>query len=234
MTRHAVALDSASRSSLVQAPPSRISAWTRSALRDLVYDAAVFLWSVVAFTVLVTGVTVTVSVLVLFIGVFVWIGFAYLVRWTTWVDRRLAGWQRGERVQAVYRRPHARGFFPLLRAVSSDSQTWKDLSWLGLTSIVGFALGLMAITAVGVVLAYVSMPIWYWAVSDPHSQYGITNLGLFTVDSLGEAFAVMGIGLVLAPIALLLTRGCATAHAALAARILSPTARPQKTSTQGE
>jgi len=37
---------------------------------------------------------VTVSLLVLVVGVFVWIGFAYIVRWTTWVDRRLAGWQR--------------------------------------------------------------------------------------------------------------------------------------------
>ena len=24
----------------------------------------------------------------------VWVGFAYVMRWTTWVDRRLAGWQR--------------------------------------------------------------------------------------------------------------------------------------------
>jgi hypothetical protein len=30
----------------------RIRAWTPSAFRDLVYDGAVFLWSIVAFTIL--------------------------------------------------------------------------------------------------------------------------------------------------------------------------------------
>jgi uncharacterized membrane protein YdfJ with MMPL/SSD domain len=200
----------------------RILAWTTSSLRDLGYAGAVFLWSIVAFTILVAGVSVTASLLVVVIGVFVWVGFAYIVRWTTWVDRRLAGWQRKERVRAVYRRPAARGFLPLLKTVSSDPQTWRDLAWLGLTSIAGFALGLAAITAAGIVLAYVSMPIWYWAISDPHAQYGVTNVGLFTVDSVGEAFAASAIGLAFAPLALLLARGCATAHAGLAVRILSP------------
>jgi hypothetical protein len=191
------------------------------ALRDLVYDGAVALWSIVAFTVLVTGVALTVSLIVLIIGVFVWVGFVYVVRWTTWVDRRLAEWQRHERIAAGYRRPVAPGFVPLLKTVSSDPRTWKDLAWLALTSIVGFALGFAAITFAGIVLAYLSMPVWFWAVSDPHDQYGLTNLGVATVDTLGEALALAGIGLVLAPLALLLARACAAMHAALAARILS-------------
>jgi len=36
------------------------------------------------------------------------------------------------------------------------------------------------------------MPIWYWAISD---QYGLTNLGLFTVDTRGEVLAATAIGL---------------------------------------
>jgi hypothetical protein len=86
-----------------------LQAWTIAALRDLVYAGAVFVWSIAAFTILVTGVSVTVSLLVLIVGVFVWIGFAYVLRWTTWVDRRLAGWQRHERIRAHYRRPPAPG-----------------------------------------------------------------------------------------------------------------------------
>ena len=199
---------------------NRVAAWTVAALRDLVYAGAVFLWSIVAFTVLVTGVSVTLSLIVFIVGVFVWVGFAYAMRWTTWVDRRLAGWQRHERVPAVYRRPADRGFVPLLKAVTSDPQTWKDLGWLALTSIVGFALGLVTIALAALALAYVSLPIWYWAISDPEDQYGLTNLGLFTVDTFGEALAVAAVGLALVPPALLLARGCATAHAALAAHIL--------------
>ena len=204
------------------APWRRLRAWTASSLRDVVYAGAVSLWSIAAFTILVTGVSVTASLLVLVFGVFVWVGFVRIVRWATRVDRGLAGWLRHERVPAVYRRPAAPGFVPLLRTVSSDPQTWRDMGWLGVTSIVGFTLGFAVIAAAGVVLAYLSMPIWYWAIADPHDQYGLTNLGLATVDTLGEAFAVAGIGLVLAPIVLLVARGCARWHAALAARFLGP------------
>src|SRR5215207_8825016 len=47
-----------------------------------------------------------------------------------------------------------------------------------LTSIAGFTLQLAAITAAGVVIAYVSMAIWYWRSRIPHAQYGRTDLGL--------------------------------------------------------
>jgi hypothetical protein len=104
----------------------RIRAWTRSALRDVVYSGAVFAWSIAAFAILVTGVAVTTSMLFLVVGVFFWIGFAHVLRWTTRVDRKLAGWQRHERVPAVYRRPAARGFMPYLRTLTSDPQTWKE------------------------------------------------------------------------------------------------------------
>ena len=202
----------------------RTRGWMTSALRDLVYSGAVFAWSIAAFTILVTGVAVTASLLVFVIGVFVWAGFAYVLRWTTWVDRKLAGWQRNAPVQAAYRRSPVGGFLPLLKRVTADPQTWKDLAWLGLTSVVGFALGLVAMTAAGIAVAYLSMPLWYWALSDPNAQYGLTNLGMVTVDTLGEALGSTAVGLMLAPLALLLARGCARMHAGLAARILGPSA----------
>jgi len=45
------------------------------------------------------------------------------------------------------------------------------------------------------------------------------------VDTLGEAFALAAIALVLAPLALLLARGCAAMHAA---RVLSPSTRAEE------
>jgi hypothetical protein len=201
----------------------RARAWTTSALRDVVYAGAVFGWSLAAFTIVVTGVSVTASLLVLAVGLFVWFGFAHVLRWTTWVDRRLAGWQRNYRVPSLYRRPPARGFLPRLKTTSSDPQTWKDLAWLGLNSIAGFTLGLAVIVAAGVVLTYLSMPVWYWAISDAHDLRGVTNLGVFTVDTLGKALTVSAFGLVVAPLALALASFCAKTHAGLAARILGPT-----------
>jgi membrane protease YdiL (CAAX protease family) len=212
--------------SLAEFDFSRARVWCASARRDLVYCGAIFLWSIVAFTIMVTGVSVAASLVALVIGVIVWIGFVYAVRWTTRVDRSLAGWQRRERIDPAYRRPAARGFLPLLKTVTSDAQTWRDLGWLALTSIAGFTLGLAAITAAGIVVAYVWMPSWYWAISDPGSHYTVTNLGLFTVDTVGEAFAAAGIGAMLAPLALAVARGCAAVHARLAARVLRPSPGP--------
>lgn len=61
--------------------------------------------------------------------VFSWFGIAYVLRWTTWVDRRLAGWQRGEKVPAVYRRPTSRRFPAALTTLSRGS---TDLEGPGL------------------------------------------------------------------------------------------------------
>jgi hypothetical protein len=199
----------------------RVRAWTKSALRDVVYCAAVFAWSIAGFTILVTGVAVTASLLFLIVGVFVWIGFVHVLRWTTWVDRRLAGWQRHQRVPASYRRPTDRGFIPYLRTLSSDPQTWKDMAWLGVTSILGFAGGLAVVTATCLAATYISMPLWYWSASHPDSEQGVTNLGIFTVDTLAKSGVAAAIGLALIPLALLLARGCAIAHAGLAVRMLA-------------
>jgi hypothetical protein len=199
----------------------RIPAWTGSALRDVVYCGAVLAWSIAGFTILVIGAAVTASLLFLVVGVFVWIGFVHVLRWTTWIDRRLAGWQRHERVPGAYRRPADRGFIPYLRMLSSDPQTWKDMAWLGVTSIIGFAGGLAVITAAGLAATYVSMPLWYWAASHPRQEYGVTNLGFLTVDTLGEAGIAAAIGLALIPVVLLLARWCAATHAGLAVRMLA-------------
>lgn len=197
-----------------------LTARTTTALRDLGYLAGVLAWSIVGFSVWVTGVSVTASVLVFVVGVLVWIGFAYVMRWTTSVDRRLAGWLRHDEIAVEYRQPQP-GLMARLKTITSDPQTWREFGWMGLNSIVGFSLGIVVFSAVGAVLAYVTMPIWYWVINDPHAQYGLTNVGVFTVDTFPKALAVSAAGLVLAPLAALLARGAAAGHSQLVRRVLS-------------
>jgi hypothetical protein len=80
-----------------------IRVWTGSAVRVryIASCGAVLAWSIACFTILVTGGVVTASLLFFVVGVFVWIGFVHVLRWTTWIDRRLAGWQWHERVPAA-------------------------------------------------------------------------------------------------------------------------------------
>ncbi len=205
---------------------SRIGTWLGAkaarAGRDLLYVAAVGVWSVVAFCVWVTCLSLTLSLLVFVVGVFVWLGSAYVFRWTTWVDRRLVGWERGEPVAAVYREPHEPGILPLLRTITADPQTWKDCGWLVLNSIVGFVGAVVSLTATVVVLAYVFMPAWWWAIPDPTTQYGTLEFGVFTVESTGQAFIVTAIGLVLVPVVWWLNRGLVAGHARIAVPLLAP------------
>jgi signal transduction histidine kinase len=195
------------------------------AARDFVYLLAVFCLSIVEFVVWVTGVSLTISLLILIVGVVVWLGTAYAFRGMATIDRRLSGWLRRKPIPGVYRAPGAPGFGARLRAVTSDPQTWKDFGWMILNSIVGFVMATVGVAVMVVVLSYVVMPLWWWAIPDPHTQYGTLNLGIYTVTSTGLAFLTTAIGLVLLPLAVLLNRGLASGHAAFAAFILAPSER---------
>ena len=204
--------DTQTMSTLTPARPA--SARVRSTLdtvwRDFVYLLGAFTMSIVGFIVWVTGLSVTVSLLVLIVGAFVWVGTVYVFRWTTLVDRRLAGWLRRDPISAVYRRPTQPGFLDLLKTVTTDPQTWKEVGWLVGNSIAGFAITLIALTVTALVLAWITLPIWWWAIPNPHTQYATLNFGIYTVTSLGWAFVTMALGLVMLPVALLLNRAVAT------------------------
>lgn len=205
----------------------RVRRLPRMAGRDLLYLLAMFVLSILEFVVWVTGASVTLSLLVLIVGVLAWLATAYVFRWTCAVDRALAGWWRGAPVPAVYRRPTQRGLLSRLRAVTTDPQTWKDFAWLVLNSVLGFVLATVALSVTVLVISYVAMPLWWWAIPDPSKQYGTLNLGIYTVTSTGWALLTTAIGLLLAPLALLLNRGVASLHAALVARVLGPSERQQ-------
>jgi signal transduction histidine kinase len=211
----------------IATPPRQPLAVLKTVGRDLGYLLAAFVMSIVGFVVWVTGLSVTLSLLVLIIGFFVWIGTAYVLRWTTAVDRTLAGWVLGSPVRAVYRAPTDTGVLARLRAITTDPQTWKDFAWLVVNSIFGFAFTLATLCVFAVVIGYIVMPLWWWAIPHPETQYGTLNLGIYTVTSTGWAFLTTGIGLVLLPVALLLNHGVAKLHGLAAARLLAPTERQE-------
>jgi signal transduction histidine kinase len=204
---------------------SRVRAGLDTIGRDFAYLLGAFTMSIVGFVIWVTALSVTASLLVLIIGVFVWVGSLYAFRWTTAIDRRLASWLRRDRIEAVYRRPPEPGFWSRLKTMSTDPQTWKEAGWLVGNSIIGFAATLIAISVTALVLAWITLPIWWWAIPNPHDQYATLNFGIFTVTSLGWAFVTMALGLITLPLALLLNRGIAAGHASIVANVLGPSER---------
>src|SRR2546423_8944823 len=85
----------------VSTPPRRPITVLKTVGRDLGYLLAAFAMSIVGFVVWVTGLSVTLALLVLIVGLFVWIATAYVRRWTTPIDRALAGWLGGSPVRAA-------------------------------------------------------------------------------------------------------------------------------------
>src|ERR1044072_1694168 len=114
------------------------------AARDTGYLGLGLLTSVVAGCVWMTALSITISLVVFVIGLPLIVGCAILFRWAAEPDRRTAAWFVRRPVRARYREPGS-GFMALLGTALRDPQTWRDLVWLILHSVVGFFFGCIAL-----------------------------------------------------------------------------------------
>jgi signal transduction histidine kinase len=164
-------------------------------LRDFAFHAAGLVTSVVGFTIWVTAVGVSVSMAITIVGLIVALGSFYAFRWFARIERRRALLVLDEGIPEHYRRAApGSGWWERLRTAAQDPATWKDFAWTGICGVLGFTISLVALTLWAVVLALVSVPLWYWA-TDP-----ATVVGPFEVRSLPVALLVAAIGLALAPL----------------------------------
>jgi Putative sensor len=191
---------------------------SRAAGRDLVYLTGVFGTSIIGFAAWTVGVSLALSLSVVVIGVLVWVAVARGLRATVDLDRQLLGWYRRESVNARYRQQVTGNPIAWVKSTLADPRTWADLRWLVLNSVFGFVCATVALTVTVEVISLVAMPLWWWAITDPHHQYATLNLGIYTVTSTGWALVTAGLGLALTPIALGINRALATVHSRVAQR----------------
>jgi signal transduction histidine kinase len=188
---------------------------------DSVYLLLALPMGILTFTVVVTGWSLALGLLITLIGVPIAMLTIYVSRWMAWIERHRAALVLGEPIRGVYRSPASGRVIDRLKALFSDPSTWKDLAWHLLllpVSIVDFT---VVVTAWSVSLGLVSMPLWWWALPDNDP----TDLGIFQVDSWGHAFLAMAIGIVALPIAAALVRGTAAASGSLSQVVLGPSRR---------
>src|ERR1700761_8262226 len=134
--------------------------------RDTAYLTIALATSVVAFGVVVAAVTVSLTTILFIVGVPIVILSAVAFRWTADLDRRNAELVFGRRVYGRYRDHRRDTLFGSFRAIVADPQTWRDLTWLTVHSIVGFAFGVLAVTLAASVIGIAALPLWYWALPD--------------------------------------------------------------------
>jgi len=185
---------------------------TRAA-RETAYLTIGLLTSSLALTVWVVGVSLSLSLIVFVVGLPVAAGTAIACRWTAELDRRNAARLLGRPVRARYREL-GHGLRGLLGSTLGDPQTWRDLVWLVLHSVLGFVFGCLALGLVFMVAGLATLPAWHWSLP-AGAQFGIWN-----ADDLWEAFAVASLALPLAALTIVALRGMALAECALAESLL--------------
>jgi signal transduction histidine kinase len=188
---------------------------------DSVYLLLAMPMGILTFTVVVTGWSLALGLLITLIGIPIAMLTIYVSKWMAWVERRRAALVLGEPIRGVYRAPSSGRIIDRLKALFSDPSTWKDLAWHLLLLPVGIIDFVVVVTAWSVSFGLLTMPAWWWALPDNDP----TDLGIFQVDSWGHAFLAAAIGLVALPIAAALVRGTAAASGSLSQLVLGPSRR---------
>jgi signal transduction histidine kinase len=172
--------------------------------------------SVVAFTVWVTGVTLSLTLGLLIIGFPVVIGTFIVFRWLADLERKRAALVFGEPLGSAYRPLPADRLAVRLRSAAHDAQRWKDVAYLGQLGVLGFVWGTIWAVLWGVALGSIFLPTWWWAMPSD-AQY----LGL-AIDTWQEDVLAVAIGLALIPISIYVQRGLALSQAHIARWLLAP------------
>jgi signal transduction histidine kinase len=156
----------------------RFAGLARRAGLDLAYLSIGGVTAVIAFCVWVTALSVTLSLIVFIIGLPLYLLSVIAFRWTAELDRRNAALLRGRPLRATYKDHRGESFLARLGSTSRDVQTWKDLAWLVVHSVVGFTFAVIAVSLVASVVAFLTMPLWFWSIP------GGVDWGLWNIDNL--------------------------------------------------
>jgi signal transduction histidine kinase len=185
--------------------------------RDFVFHGTGVITGLLGFTVWVTALSLTVTLLIFVIGFFVALGSFYAFRWFARLERRRAAIVLGASIPERYREaPPGSGWFERLKLMTKEPATWKDFTWTGLCGSLGIAISTVVLTLWGLVLGCVTLPLYYWALPDG------ANVGLYTVDTLGPALATAVLGIVMIPVVGWLSRLLTVAELAIMRPLLRP------------
>jgi signal transduction histidine kinase len=198
-------------------PAARSSTRAQQIGADALYVLLGFVASIVGFTIWITGLSVSLSLLVLIIGLPIVLITFRLFRVLCDLERRRAALVLGHAIDASYR-PVPRGtrFGARLRIVTTDPQSWKDTAYLAVLSVVGFACGTVWLVAWGTVLGSLTLPAWWWAMPDDAMYLWLTP------DRWQEQALAVAIGLALIPVSIYVQRGMALCQAHIARWLLEP------------
>jgi signal transduction histidine kinase len=184
---------------------------------------------VAEFSFLVTAISFGLATAITLIGIPVLIVTIYAWRWLAQLERRLIGALTAVHIPSPYRPdPVGAGLSKKIHGRLADPATWKDLVFLLLQLPLGIVSFTVAVVVLGLAAAGLAAPAYYWALPDG------MQVGIITVDTLGEAIALVPFGALIAlagiPALRLLGRG----YGELASLLLGSNADPELTAQVSE
>jgi signal transduction histidine kinase len=170
---------------------------------------------IVYFTVLITGVSLGLGLLITLIGIPILIGMGWVVRTLGSIERARMNTFLGTALRDPYRHAEPEsGWIARLTAIGKDPATWRDFLFLMLRMPIGIFTFTLCIALWATALALLSSPISYW--------FGFFRLqfGDWVFDGpLAVAFATCA-GVVMTLVAFGVTRGLAKLEAVMGTALL--------------
>ncbi len=180
------------------------------------------LWFVVTFTLLVTGV----STLIIWIGIPILLFTFWVVRFAAQAERSLIRTMIGIDIADPYRSiPDDTSFWGRWKLRATDPATWRDLVYLWLLMPLKILWFTVVVVMYGVALSLMATPILVANGLDAMMIDGAGDQFLFVIDTMGEAWVAVAIGLLLLAIVPSTVRAIAQVQGGLARALLGPTRR---------
>ena len=182
-------------------------------------------WFTVLVTLISTGAGLAITLVGLPILVFTAVLWTYGARLERWRLRVMLGVD----IASPYRALPDGPWTQRLRAFLTDGAVWRDLIYLFLLFPIGLAEFIIAVTGVATAGAFVTLPIYFWALPDGGMRIGDGGVQIGDgygplVDTLPEALVVAAVALPALLLVLYVIRLMASGHARFA-RALLGTAR---------
>jgi signal transduction histidine kinase len=192
--------------------------------KGLVYLATPLVLAGLWLALLITIWTLTFALAITPLVVPALISVGWTIRGGAAVEAALSRWLLGANID-LPKPPKAKGFWARGWAVLSDPAMWKGQAYLIFRMTAGFGIALAVVIVVSVGIGLVFAPAWYWAID------GGIDLGLFHVDTLPEALAMIPVGAVLLVATVHLLRPLLLVSRSLSEALLSESFRPPRPPT---
>ena len=150
------------------------------------------------FVVLVTGISVGVSLVIVWVGLPI-LGLTMLVwRGGAWLERRWVGLMLGARIPEPYRPRPDGGLLARWLAMAADPATWKDFAYLVLLFPLGLVWFVVTVTLWSVALSLLTVPISYRLLPNARIEVvWFSDRPNVILDTDPEAIAAAVLGLLL-------------------------------------